>query len=151
MVATANDVSALPPELLRKGRFDELFFVDLPDERDRSEIICLYFRKYLQVEPTAELLAALAELSEGFAGSDIESVVHDIAAAMFMQHRDTPPGDEYIKDVFANVMPFSRTNPEEVAAIRAWGRDRAIPAGRSTPLDARQASATTSRRLVILS
>ncbi|MGB2950818.1 MAG: AAA family ATPase [Rhodococcus sp. (in: high G+C Gram-positive bacteria)] len=151
MVATANDVSALPPELLRKGRFDELFFVDLPDELDRSEIICLYFRKYLQVEPTAELLAALAELSEGFAGSDIESVVHDIAAAMFMQHRDTPPGDEYIKDVFANVMPFSRTNPEEVAAIRAWGRDRAIPAGRSTPLDARQASATTSRRLVILS
>lgn len=132
MVATANDVSSLPPELLRKGRFDELFFVDLPDDEDRSEIIRLYFRKYLQTEPAPYLLDELVELSHGFAGSDIESVVHDIAAEMFIHRSGAAPDDELVRQMFGAIVPYSQTNPEEVASIRAWGKDRAVPAGRLT-------------------
>lgn len=148
MVATANDVGSLPPELLRKGRFDELFFVDLPDEDDRSEIVRLYFDKYLQMDPSPYLLDELVRLSEGFAGADLESVVHDIAAEMFLQNGGALPSDEYVREMFSNVVPFSQTNPEEVAAIRAWGKDRAVPAGRPTA-DSRRSVGGTARRIVI--
>jgi ATP-dependent 26S proteasome regulatory subunit len=134
MVATSNDVTSLPPELLRKGRFDELFFVDLPDEQDRAEIIRLYFDKYMQNTPEPPLLDELVAMSDGFAGSDLEWVVHQIASAAFRSHQPTP-SQEFIKAKFASVMPFSRTNPEEVTAIRAWGKERAVPAGRVDSVD----------------
>jgi len=147
MVATANDVTSLPPELLRKGRFDELFFVDLPDDTDRAEIISLYFRKYLQLDPDSSLLAELVQMSEGFAGSDIESVVHDVATTMFVRGAGEVT-DELVRGTFENVVPFSRTNPEEVAAIRAWGKDRALHAGR-TPAGARKPVGVVGRRVVM--
>ena len=79
LVATANEVTSLPPELLRKGRFDEIFFVDLPDEDDRREIIELYFRKYLEMDPSPLLVDELVEISEGFAGFNVISyAVHGV-------------------------------------------------------------------------
>ncbi len=149
LVATANEVTSLPPELLRKGRFDELFFVDLPDEDDRREILELYFRKYLNTDPSPFLLSELVELSAGFAGSDLDATVHEIATSAYLGGGVTPTEDQ-IKQVFANVVPFSRTNPEEVELIRAWGRDRAVPAGRPHAETQSEGRGAVSRRVVVL-
>ena len=149
IVATANQVHELPAELLRKGRFDEIFFVDLPDDAEREEIIRLYFAKYLSTEPSATLMRELVELSAGFSGSDVEAVVHDIATENFLTKVTTIPDDDFIRDVFTNVMPFSRTNPEEVAAIRTWGRERAVPAGASGFTQTPGSGPAAGRRIVL--
>lgn len=149
LVATANDVSALPPELLRKGRFDEVFFVDLPTAEERDEILRLCFNKYTKLVPDAPLMAELVQMSEGFAGSDIDAVIHDIASDMFAKHTMVLPDEAYILDVFRNVMPFSRSNPEEVAAIRAWGENRAVPAGEKRPESAPQVASSPVRRVIV--
>ena len=148
MVATANDVSTLPPELLRKGRFDELFFVDLPEAPDREEIIGLYFRKYLGAEPSQELLTDLVTLTDGFSGSDIDAVIHDIATKVYVDRMPGLPPEPEIKKFFTNVVPFSQTNPEDLAAIRSWGSTRCVPAARHVASNVPAAPA--GRRVVIL-
>ncbi|MET8683781.1 AAA family ATPase [Streptomyces sp. NPDC004732] len=132
VVATANDVRSLPPELLRKGRFDELFFVDLPDGQDRKEIIDLYYRRYLRSSPDETQLDQLVDLSEGFAGSDIESALHEVGAEAFLNGGADNLKPSFLPDTFANTVPMSRVNPEQIEEIRAWGRERAVPAGRSS-------------------
>ncbi|QGF23382.1 AAA family ATPase [Raineyella fluvialis] len=132
MVATSNDVTTLPPELLRKGRFDEMFFVDLPDHHDREEILQMYFVKYLKTDLSPALATQLVAQSEGFSGSDIEAVVHGIASRMFSRGTVQLPSDEELSDWFSDVVPYSRTNAEDVAALRAWAQGRCIPAG-TTP------------------
>ncbi|MFG1841845.1 AAA family ATPase [Micromonospora sp. NPDC049175] len=129
VVATSNDIRSLPPELLRKGRFDELFFVDLPDDADRAEIIQLYHRRYVHEEVPPDLLERLVALSDGFAGSDIESALVEVGyEVMLLEGKGTVRAD-FVVDTFVNTNPLSRTHPEEIAEIRAWGRDRAVPAG----------------------
>jgi len=130
MVATANDVSSLPPELLRKGRFDEIFFVDLPDDQEREEIIRLYFRRYMSADPSPYLMEDLVRAAEGFAGSDLEAACREIKVRMMLDKTNQLPDDSTILSMFRAVVPFSRSNPEDVAAIRAWGRERAVPASR---------------------
>ncbi|MFT4127529.1 MAG: AAA family ATPase [Gordonia sp. (in: high G+C Gram-positive bacteria)] len=146
LVATANDVSSLPPELLRKGRFDEIFFVDLPSEEEREQILTLCFRKYLRMDPPPVLLRDLVSMTAGFAGSDIDAAVQEIAHNARYQ-RMPAPTESLIVSVFGSIVPFSRTNPEEVEAIRAWGRERAAPAGR-TRVDG-DAGARPARRIVV--
>ncbi|GHJ48952.1 ATPase [Catellatospora sp. TT07R-123] len=131
VVATSNDVRSLPPELLRKGRFDEMFFVDLPDADDRREIIQLYYRRYVTGAPSADLLDKLIGLSEGFAGSDIEAALHDVGAEIHLNGGVDRLRPDFVVETFANTIPLSRTNPEQIDEIRAWGRDRAVPAGRA--------------------
>jgi hypothetical protein len=131
VVATANDVRSLPPELLRKGRFDELFFVDLPGPDDREEIIKLYYRRYVKADAAPDLVTRLVELSDGFAGSDIESALHEVGAEVLLNGGVEHLQPAFVVDSFANTMPLSRTNPEQIEDIRAWGRDRAVPAGRT--------------------
>ena len=131
VVATANDVRGLPPELLRKGRFDELFFVDLPDENDRREIIELYYRRYIRVEPDPSHVELLVDLSEGFAGSDIESALHEVGSEVHLNGGPQKLNPAFVAETFANTTPLSRTNPEQIEEIRGWGRDRAVPAGRT--------------------
>ncbi|MEV7780952.1 AAA family ATPase [Kitasatospora sp. NPDC088351] len=149
VVATANDVRGLPPELLRKGRFDELFFVDLPDPQDRREIIELYYRRYLKAEPAGDQVDLLVDLSEGFAGSDIEAALHEVGAEVFLNGGAERLKPSFVLDTFANTTPFSRTNPERIEEIRAWGRDRAVPAGRST-VAGPAGPATGGRRVVFM-
>jgi len=127
VVATANNVSQLPPELLRKGRFDELFFVDLPQEAERRDIIELYTRRNLLSMPATETLDELVAISEGFAGSDMESAVRDVAVHAII-HGDDQVTDEWFKRSFLNVIPLSKTSPEQIENIRLWGRERALPA-----------------------
>ncbi len=147
MVATANDVTTLPPELLRKGRFDELFFVDLPDAADRAEILQLYFNKYLKVVPSPDFLAELTRLTEGFSGSDIDAVVHDIGTKVFVEQRADLPSEAEMRQFFVNVVPYSQTNPEDVANIRAWGNSRCVPASHRVD---DTSPVPTGRRVVVL-
>lgn len=124
VVATANDLSKLPPELMRKGRFDEIFFVDLPDAAERAEIfrIHLAFRKQ---DPAAFDLAALAAATEGFSGAEIE---HVVVTAMLegLQHRRRPD-TAVIAEVARTVVPLSTTRREDIESLRALARDRFVP------------------------
>lgn len=149
VVATANDVTSLPPELLRKGRFDELFFVDLPDADDRAEIIRLYFGKYLGVSIPDADVTALVDASEGFAGSDIDAVIHDIAWAVARGRLGDVRDIATVLEYFHNVVPYSQTNPEDVRDIRQWGRTRAVPAGTASHSES-QDNRDDRRRVMIL-
>jgi hypothetical protein len=149
VVATSNDVRSLPPELLRKGRFDELFFVDLPDADDRHEIIGMYYRRYVGLEPSAELVDKLVGLSDGFAGSDIEAALHDVGEEVHLNGGVANLRTEFVLDTFANLYPLSRTNPEQIEEIRGWGRDRAVPAGRPTAGATTGVGPSHGRRVVV--
>lgn len=127
IVATANDVSKLPAELLRRGRFDELFFVDLPTKEERKEIINIYIKKGLKSEINEELMNELVELSEGFSGADIESAVNDVAKKGYLDGYESIT-EEFFKKAFINVVPMTKTNPEKIEAIRHWGKERAVSA-----------------------
>jgi AAA+ superfamily predicted ATPase len=127
VVATANDVTKLPPELLRKGRFDELFFVDLPGESERKDIIDLYVHKNLLPQPSIETFEKLVNISDGFAGSDLEGAVRDVAIQAVIYGNEII-NDEMYEKCFKNIVPLSKTSPERIEAIRIWGRERAVPA-----------------------
>lgn len=133
IVATANEVVSLPPELLRKGRFDEMFFVDLPDRNEREEILRLYFRRYLDYDVPPDLTDDLVALTDGFSGADIDAAVHDLASSRYASGRQGIPSDHETRSYLGNVVPYSRTNPEDIAAIRAWGLGRCLPAGAVQP------------------
>lgn len=148
VVATANDVTSLPPELLRKGRFDELFFVDLPVDAEREEIIQLYSKRYLKTEISKDQLNKLVAVSDGFAGSDLEAAVHEVAAAMLINER-TELDPDFMLSTFVNTSPLSRTNPEQIEEIRTWGRERAVPAG-STVSRAQNGNTSPSRRVLLM-
>ncbi|MGM0214620.1 AAA family ATPase [Enterococcus sp. AZ109] len=127
VVATANDVSKLPSELLRRGRFDELFFVDLPTSDERAEILSIYMAKYLKLKFEGEFAKRIVEITDGFTGADLESAVREIAY-------NSIASDEFkvtqgtIIETFQNVVPLSQTSPEKIESIREWGKTRAVPA-----------------------
>lgn len=148
VVSTANDISRLPPELFRRGRFDELFFVDLPSEEERREIIGLYSKRYMRRELPEELMDELVRVSEGFAGSDLEAAVSDIAKEAVL-HGDKTIEDDYWRKVFRNVVPLTQTNPEAVEAIKIWGRERAVPAS-GKEIQTSGEPISTARRSVLL-
>ncbi|ALS35936.1 SpoVK/Ycf46/Vps4 family AAA+-type ATPase [Enterococcus rotai] len=127
VVATANDVSLLPSELLRRGRFDELFFVDLPTAEERKDILSIYMRKYLELDFEGQLADSIVELTNGFTGADLESTVRELAYNKLAQ--DNFRLDEtIILEIFQNVVPLSQTSPEKIESIREWGKSRAVPA-----------------------
>jgi hypothetical protein len=126
LVATANAVQTLPPELLRKGRFDEIFFVDLPDHATRGELFRLHLSKR-KVEWSGFSLDTLAEASEGFSGAEIEQA---IVSALYAAHAEKVPVDE--KRLLAelkNTRPLSVLMAEQVNGLREWARTRTVPAG----------------------
>lgn len=146
VVSTANDIASLPPELFRRGRFDELFFVDLPIPAERREILSLYIEKHLRQSFEAALLDDLVAISDGFAGSDLQAAVAEAAKEAVLKG-DSAVDADYLRKVFRNVVPLSKTNPEAVESIRAWGRERAVPAsGVSLPAEEERAP----RRSVLL-
>ncbi len=127
VVATANDVTKLPSELLRRGRFDELFFVDLPTAEERREILELYMRKYLDLQFAGAFADQIVEISEGFTGADLESTVRDLAYRTIANETFVLDTTNIIS-AFENVIPLSQTSPEKIDAIREWGKERAVPA-----------------------
>lgn len=127
VVATANDVSKLPSELLRRGRFDELFFVDLPSESERKAILSLHYRNYIGDAIPESLLSKLASISEGFTGADLESAMRDVGYYQ-LTHDGAVMSEDSIISMVNNIVPLSKTSPEKIEEIRAWGRERAVPA-----------------------
>ena len=127
VVATANDVSMLPSELLRRGRFDELFFFYLPTADERRDIISLYMHKYLNLNFAGSFADKIVELTDGFTGADLESTVRDLAYRS-IANDSFVLNEENIVTAFNNVVPLSQTSPEKIEAIRNWGKERAVPA-----------------------
>ena len=125
IVATANDVTRLPPELLRKGRFDEIFFVDLPDAESRAAIFRIHLRKRGQ-DPDRFDLAALASATEGFSGAEIEQAI--VSALYTAFSAGTPLTMQLVLEEIARTRPLSETMAERIAALRAWARDRTVSA-----------------------
>ncbi|MBQ5994374.1 MAG: AAA family ATPase [Clostridia bacterium] len=127
LVATANDVFQLPAELFRKGRFSEVFFVDLPNADERRQAIKLYSERCLHVSLNAEDLDELVRLSDGFSYSEIEYAIKEIAQLVFVNGEDSLNMQAF-RDRFSLVVPIEKSRPETVSKIREWGRQRAVPA-----------------------
>ena len=126
-VATANDISQLPPELFRKGRFSEVFFLDLPEKAERQEAIRQYTEKCLRRSLPADEIAALSERTEGYSYADLEYVVKE-AAQRALLYGDQSVTAETLQDILNATLPFAKTNPDAVRRLREWGRSRAVPA-----------------------
>jgi SpoVK/Ycf46/Vps4 family AAA+-type ATPase len=125
VVATANDITALPPELVRKGRFDEIFFVDLPQRAARADIFAIHARKR-NISLSAPEAGALADRSEGFSGAEIEQAV--VAALYTSNSLKQPMSAALIAHELKSTQPLSVVMGEQVAALRAWAKDRTVPA-----------------------
>jgi SpoVK/Ycf46/Vps4 family AAA+-type ATPase len=124
-VATANDVTRLPPEFLRKGRFDEVFFVDLPDAEARKAILAVHLKKRSQ-DVAAFDLDALVAVTDGFSGAEIEQAVVAALYTAFAGNR-TLTSDLLLAEI-ASTQPLSRTMAERVDAIREWAAGRTVSA-----------------------
>ncbi|MGB6356474.1 MAG: AAA family ATPase [Steroidobacteraceae bacterium] len=125
VVATANDISALPPELIRKGRFDEIFFVDLPAQAARADILAIHLHKRGIVLNPQEL-AALASHCERFSGAEIEQ---SIVAALYSAHAaGQPVTAALIAKEMQSTRPLAVVMAEKVAALRAWAGSRTVSA-----------------------
>jgi len=125
VVATANDVSQLPPELLRKGRFDELFFVDLPSRQEREAIWRLQIAKRGRNAREFDTVQ-LAKATEGFTGAEIETVFIEAMYGAFEQAAE--PTDLDITLVLTDFVPLSKLMAEQIAGLRQWAKGRARPA-----------------------
>ena len=139
VIATANNISSLPPELLRKGRFDEIFFVDLPTLSERKEIFKLHLEKRLKDKEVASeitgfknLCGELAKMTEGFIGSEIEQVVVSALCDAFFENR--PLQFEDLAKNIATTVPLSMTQREQILALRAWANVRAVSATKTSSL-----------------
>jgi MoxR-like ATPase len=125
VVATANDVSRLPPELLRKGRFDEVFFVDLPTDEVRVTILRTQLKRR-NIVLSAEELNQLANESGGFSGAELEQVVVSALHTAFA--RRVPLDARLLWDELKQTVPLSITMKERIEALREWALSRATPA-----------------------
>jgi hypothetical protein len=125
VVATANDITALPPELIRKGRFDEIFFVDLPSLETRIEILRIHAAKRgIALDPAT--LASLGRACEGFAGAEIEQA---IVATLYSAHaQHVAPSAALLGTEIAATRPLAVVMSEKVEELRAWAADRTVTA-----------------------
>ena len=125
IAATSNDVTALPPELIRKGRFDELFFVDLPNKAERRAIFAIQLNRRKR-NPAGFDLDRLVAASQGYSGAELDTAIQTAMYAAFSQKKALTT--DLILDALAASVPLSTTRAEDIAALRAWARDRAVPA-----------------------
>ena len=136
-IETANNISNLPPELLRKGRFDEIFFVDLPTVDERKEIFKLHLERRLKDKEVASeitgvknLCSELAKMTEGFIGSEIEQVVVSALCDAFFENRPLK-FEDLVKNIQTTV-PLSMTQREQILSLRAWANVRAVSATKTS-------------------
>lgn len=129
--ATANRIDLLPAEMIRKGRFDEVFFVDLPTDDERLEICRVHLRRR-GVDPSGFQLDPLRKLTRGWTGAEVEQCV--VSAFTTAHLQDRPVTDEDLVMATANVVPLSKTMKEQVDHIRNWAYDRAV---RASPREGR--------------
>src|SRR4030095_5721792 len=140
VVATANDISHLPPELMRKGRLDEIFFVDLPADAERAQIFEIHLAR--RNRPPAEFdVAALAESSKDFSGAEIEEAVISAMYDAFYAQREVTTAD--VLTAIQQTVPLARTMDEQINRLRSWASGRARAAS-ATHADADE---TATRRM----
>jgi SpoVK/Ycf46/Vps4 family AAA+-type ATPase len=126
VIATANDISKLPPELMRKGRFDEIFFVDLPTGEAREKIIRIHLERRKR-DPAKFDIARLARISDGFSGAELEQAVVSALYTAFSKQEDLTT--EGVVEEIEMTKPLSVTMAERIDSLRAWAKDRAVFAG----------------------
>ncbi len=131
VVATANDISQLPPELLRKGRFDELFFVDLPAARERHEILTVHLDAVKNRQATDFDLDELVTRSVGFSGAELAEAVREGLFAAFEQGRELET--LHIVEALEATVPLSHTRAEDIEQLRKWAERRARAASKASP------------------
>lgn len=144
VIATANDVSQLPPELMRKGRFDEIFFVDLPTLPEREEIFAIHLKKRKR-DPALFDCVRLAEMGDGMSGAEIEQAV--VAAMFDAFYARQEVTTEHLEKALAETVPLSRTMKEKIADLRTWCRTRARPASSAYEQQQTNASPDGGRNL----
>ncbi|HUW19080.1 MAG TPA: AAA family ATPase [Sedimentisphaerales bacterium] len=125
VVATANDIGALPPELLRKGRFDEIFFVDLPSRDTRKEIFAIHLKKRGR-DPEQFDINELVEASEGYSGSEIEQAIISALHEAYANKKEVDT--DLILSALKASPPLTVTMAESVETLRAWAEGRCVPA-----------------------
>jgi len=125
VAATANRINLLPAEILRKGRFDQVFFVDLPGDEERKEILSIHLRRN-GLDPAAFDLMLLGSATRGWNGAEIEQAVIQARITAHAQKIDVTQND--LLAAFGKIIPLSRTMEEQIKAIRSWARTRALPA-----------------------
>ena len=131
VVATANDISHLPPEFLRKGRFDEIFFVDLPNYQERKHIFKIHLKKYGQMGITN--FDELAEKSKFFNGAEIEETVKEAMFIAYIQNPDaTAVTSQHLIEAIAPIVPLAQTMKNKIDGLREWASTRARPASQTT-------------------
>lgn len=134
IAATANNISALPPELLRKGRFDDIFFVDLPSESERAEIFHVHLKKVREHKLRDYDIGALARETQDYSGAEIEQAIIAAMHEGYDERRDFTTAD--IMKCIGEMVPLSRTAEEQVEALRKWaagGRARPASGGAVLP------------------
>jgi SpoVK/Ycf46/Vps4 family AAA+-type ATPase len=125
VAATCNNVAVLPPELIRKGRFDELFFVDLPNQTERKQIFSIQLAKRKR-NPAEFDLEKVAAAAKGYSGAEIDAAVQGGLYAAYSEKK--PLTTQSLLDALAQTVPLSITRAEEIAALRDWAKTRAVPA-----------------------
>lgn len=125
VAATCNNVTVLPPELIRKGRFDELFFVDLPKQSEREQILSIQLSRRKR-NPSEFDLKQVAQATDGFSGAEIDAAVQSALYAAYSSKQNLTT--QILLDVLNKTVPLSTTRAEEIQAQRDWARERAVPA-----------------------
>lgn len=123
LVATANNISVLPPEFLRKGRWDELFFVDLPNQEEKEEIFRIHIKKNGR-DHTKFKISSLAQAAKEFTGSEIEACIE--TAMFYAFNEGSELKDKHITEAIKRTIPLSVTMLDELNAVRNWAKNRAI-------------------------
>jgi SpoVK/Ycf46/Vps4 family AAA+-type ATPase len=127
VAATCNNVTVLPPELIRKGRFDELFFVDLPNQSERKQIFSIQLAKRKR-NPADFDLERIAAAAKGFSGAEIDAVVQGALYAAYAGSGTKQLRTESLIEALAQTVPLSTTRAEEIESLREWASARSVPA-----------------------
>jgi hypothetical protein len=127
VAATCNNVTVLPPELIRKGRFDELFFVNLPNQAERQQIFSIQLSRRKR-NPADFDLDKVAAAAKGYSGAEIDAAVQGALYAAYSDKKQLTT--QLLLDALTQTVPLSTTRAEEIAALRDWARSRAVPATR---------------------
>jgi len=123
VVATANDITSMPPELVRKGRFDEIFFVDLPTAEIRASILAIHLSSRNQGLGNFDITGLAAEM-DGFSGAEIEQV---IVAALYSAHANKQPlATEHLLSEIKMTKPLSVVLSEKISTLRQWAAGRTV-------------------------
>ena len=126
-IATANDIEGLPPELLRKGRFDEVFFIDLPSPQERANILAIHLTKHHRDYREFDL-AAHVQATEGFSGAEIEQAVISALYMAFAEGEDTKLADRHLQQAVGTAVPLSQSMGQRITMLRAEAKEKWRPA-----------------------